>query len=69
MHQEGTDKRLLVTVRGLSEITGFSEPWIRARVFKKTIPFYKIGGRVLFKQGEVENWILNFQEKGVNDAE
>jgi excisionase family DNA binding protein len=47
----------LVDVAVVAERLGVSVSYVRARVFHREIPFYKIGGAVRFDPGEVEAWL------------
>ena len=43
---------------GVSEITGYSVNTINRMICDKTIPYYKMQSRVLFKRAEIESWMF-----------
>ena len=54
------------TLYDLKEIAKYlrrSELSVRRLVWEKKIPFYKIGGKILFKETDIEKW-LEKKKKG-----
>jgi len=47
-----------------SEYLGISKRNIRARARLKTIPHYRVGGKLLFKKSELDEWMSEFREDG-----
>jgi excisionase family DNA binding protein len=45
-----------IDVLEASELTGFTQPALRARVRRNLIPYRRIGGRVLFSREELAAW-------------
>ena len=43
---------------------GISKRNIRARVLSKDIPHYRVGGKLLFKKSELDQWMVKFREGG-----
>ena len=52
------DKRFL-DIEGVCEYTSLSKSSIYKRVMNETIPFCKVGKRILFDREEINVWILN----------
>ncbi|MCY4643196.1 MAG: helix-turn-helix domain-containing protein [Bacteriovoracales bacterium] len=51
------EREKLITIAQTSRILNVKESWVRSAVFKKTIPFIKIGHHVRFDEGELMDWI------------
>ena len=47
----------LVDISAVAERLCVSVSYVRARVFRREIPFYKIGAAVRFDLGEIERWL------------
>ena len=47
----------LVSIQELAELTTLSVSHIYKRTSAGTIPFYKVGKRVLFRPSEIDNWL------------
>lgn len=47
----------LATLDEISQQLGVKRSWLRSQVFKKTIPFVKIGRHVRFDPMAIERWI------------
>lgn len=47
----------LMTIQDVSRFLKISEGTIRDWIFKRKIPFRKIGRAIRFKQSEIERWI------------
>ncbi|MEI8346255.1 MAG: helix-turn-helix domain-containing protein [Pseudomonadota bacterium] len=57
---------LLMTVRELAMFLGLKESWLRAKIFRKKIPFIKLGGGLIrFDKNDVLKW-LETQKEVVN---
>ena len=52
------DKRFL-DIDGVCEYTSLSKSTVYKRVMNETIPFCKIGKRILFDRAQIDVWILN----------
>ena len=52
------DKRFL-DIDGVCEFTSLSKSTIYKRVMNQTIPFCKVGKRILFDKEQVSAWILS----------
>ncbi len=51
-----SDSRLL-TIKEVAEIFSLSVSRVRYEVFRKRMPFIKLGRSVRFRRGEIEAWI------------
>ena len=51
------EKEKLMTIAETSRILNVKESWVRSAVFKKTIPFIKVGHHVRFDERELRDWI------------
>lgn len=49
------------------KITGYAMDTINKKVCKKEIPYYKIGGRVLFRRDEIRQWMLSNRVCTINE--
>lgn len=43
--------------RGASEVLGVSRPTIRKMTRERTIPFYRVGRRIVFDADELSAWL------------
>lgn len=59
------NKRLL-TPKEVSEYLGISVKGIYNMVYRRQIPFVKIGGRLKFDIRDIDNWIEENKVKDVN---
>lgn len=50
-----------------SELTGYKINTINKMICEKTIPFYKLNARVIFKREEIKEWMLSNRVKTVNE--
>lgn len=48
----------VLDVRTAAAFVGCSEKALRAHVSRQTVPFRRLGGRVLFLRSEIESWLL-----------
>lgn len=55
-----------LTIKQLAEYLSYSEAAIYKMVAQSVIPYYKLGGKILFKRKEVENWMLEFKKPIIN---
>lgn len=53
----------LVPISEIAGLTALSVSTIYKRTSAGTIPFYKIGKRVLFKPSEIDQWLEDFQKE------
>lgn len=58
------DKRKLLGVRDVSELTGYSVPHIYLLARNGTIPARKIGHAVRFVQSDLDEWIDSLPKAG-----
>jgi excisionase family DNA binding protein len=49
--------RFLTLQQVVDEYPWITERWLRRAVHEKRIPFYKVGGRLLFNPDELDQWI------------
>jgi excisionase family DNA binding protein len=52
---------------GVSELAKYlsvSSKWVYKRTSQKTIPFNKVGGTLLFKRSEIDEWVEASTETG-----
>jgi excisionase family DNA binding protein len=47
----------LLSVRELAVLLNVSEAMVRSMVFRRVIPFKKIGRLVRFKKSEIDSWV------------
>ena len=50
----------------LAEYIKMSKSFIYKRVCYKTIPFKKIGSRTMFDKEQIDQWVINGGQKGVD---
>ena len=48
---------MLMTIKELAEKLNVKESWIRSRVFKREIPFIKVGKHVRFDLTVIDEWL------------
>jgi len=48
----------LLSIPDGAVLLGQSEDWLRKRIERRLIPFKKIGSRVYFDRGELEEWLM-----------
>lgn len=53
----------LLTLNELHEVLNVKKSWIRYQIFKKNIPYKKIGRLIRFSEKEVQVWINNQNTK------
>jgi predicted DNA-binding transcriptional regulator AlpA len=53
----------------LAKLINRSEPAIRNLVLRRSIPFRKVGGRLVFIRSEIEDWIDNANGIRLEDLE
>ena len=46
-------------IKGVSEYTSLSKSTVYKRVMNNTIPYLKLGKRVLFDREQIDEWVLN----------
>ena len=51
----------LLAIEELAELTTLSISTIYKRTSANTIPYYKVGKRVLFKPAEIEGWLAGLK--------
>lgn len=49
----------LLTISELAQELKVKRSWVRSMIYKKRIPFLKIGRHVRFDKSNVEKWILD----------
>ena len=59
-------KEKLLTIQDLSNITTLAKSTLYSYVHYRTIPFIKIGGRIVFEEGSIQKWINKKEVKVVN---
>ena len=47
----------LMTIKEVSEFLNVKESWVRSAIFRKNIPFVKIGHHVRFRQQDLLEWV------------
>jgi excisionase family DNA binding protein len=47
----------MLSVKEAAALSGMSEGWWRARIFRKEVPFHKIGRRVLISEEDVRSML------------
>lgn len=51
------DSEILMTINDASIFLNFKVSRLRSLIFKKEIPFFKIGGSVRFKKADLQKWV------------
>lgn len=54
----------ILTLRELCELMNVKPSWLKSMVFRKKIPFIKLGKHIRFEKDEVQKWI---EEKKVQE--
>ncbi|RYZ53246.1 MAG: DNA-binding protein [Sphingobacteriales bacterium] len=58
----------LLTVPQLSEYLGLSVSTIHKMTSKRTMPFYRPGGKViLFRKNEIDEWLLKHRQPSLSE--
>ncbi len=47
----------LLSIREAADLLGLKVPTLYKKICSKTIPYIKLGGRVLFKESTLEEWV------------
>jgi excisionase family DNA binding protein len=47
----------MVSVEGAADMSGLSVSWWRKKVFRKEVPFYKVGRRVLLSAEDIQGML------------
>jgi excisionase family DNA binding protein len=55
-------ERMTLTANELAEYLGVSKDLVYGMVREKTVPFIRIGRRVLFKKDSIDRWFANREE-------
>lgn len=55
-----------LSIKHLSEYLSYSEAAIYKMVAKSVIPFFKIGGKLLFNRKEIDSWLLEYKKPTIN---
>ena len=58
-------KEKLLTVQDVSNITTLAKSTLYSYVHYRTIPFVKLGGRIVFENGAIQKWINKKQVKEI----
>jgi hypothetical protein len=59
---------LALDVRTGAAFIGDSEKGIRGKVARRTIPFRKLGGRIIFLRSELEAWLQDLPGVTLDEA-
>ena len=59
----------LLDVHGAAALLGVTEKTIRARVGRRTVPFRRFGGRVVFLRKDIEAFINELPGCGLKEAQ
>ena len=49
----------LLSIQEAADLLGLKKPTLYKKVMCRTIPFIKLGGRVLFKESMLDEWVNN----------
>ena len=49
----------LINIQEVSDLTGLAVATLYKSICKRTIPYIKLGGRVLFSPSKIQEWIEN----------
>jgi len=52
-----TEQKKLLTIHELAELLAVTRSWVRSQIFKRTIPFIKVGALIRFDFHEIQKWI------------
>ena len=59
------DNQTLLTTKETARLLNVKMSWLRSAIFRKTIPYVKVGGLVRFRQRDLAKWIeKNTKEVG-----
>ena len=47
----------LMTIDDAAKVLGVKKSWIRSAIFKKSIPYVKLGNLVRFREKDLKEWI------------
>ena len=50
-------KEKYLTIEDVSKVTTLAKSTLYSYVYYQTIPFLRIGGRIVFEEKELQNWI------------
>ena len=53
----------ILTVTDLADLLKMKESWVRQRVHKDEIPYYKIGNLVRFNYIDISSWLESKKER------
>ena len=59
-------KEKLLTIEDLSKVTTLAKSTLYSYVFHRSIPFIKLGKRIVFEEGAIQKWIDKKQVKEVS---
>lgn len=54
----------LLTAQDVADLLRMKISWVRQRVHRDEIPYYKIGNLVRFNRNEIAEWLLTKRENG-----
>lgn len=46
-----------LTVRDLCLLLNVKESWLRSQIFKRKIPYYKLGRQIRFEKSKINEWL------------
>ena len=55
-----------LTIEDVSKVTTLAKSTLYSYVHYRTIPFIKIGGRIVFEEGAIQKWINKKEVKEVS---
>ena len=61
--------KLLIDINELSRRTPWNPGAIRNRVYRRQIPYRKIGGRLYFEPEEIEKWLKTLEGLDAKEIE
>jgi excisionase family DNA binding protein len=47
----------LISLKTLAELLCVKESWLKSMIFKRKIPFVKVGKHIRFKEDEIQKWV------------
>ena len=63
------DKDTIFDVKGLALYLKVSEKFIHKRTHLKQIPYYKVGGKLLFRKKDIDKWLCSYNVLAVGTPE
>lgn len=60
------EQATLLNINELSNLLNVKESWVRSAVFRKKIPYIKVGRLIRFDKNVIEEWILSRKKNSLS---